>query len=308
MEKFQTHLDFTFSEKIFSVLLFDHTTEKNILWATDDYSPIQAESQIQIYQITGKNSERIKPRVQKQKEEQINRTRRKAEVFTPAWICNVQNNIIDDAWFGRKNVFNIQSGKNWKSTKEKIEFCGDKKNGRTWQDYVSLLRMEIACGEAPYLVSRYDSVSGKSITLPRRIGFLDRKMRVVCENVADEEEYFLWTKIAFESCYGFEFQGDNLILARMNFFLSFIEYTNYFLKRNPTEEEQNEIAEIISWNLWQMDGLTFQTPFSSSNDNGQDFLFEEMNSKKSYPCKIMDWKKKKVALYKSLFMGEVQHE
>lgn len=165
--------------------------------------------------------------------------------------------------------------------------------------------MEIACGEAPYLVSRYDSVSGKSISLPRRIGFLDRKMRVVCENVENEEEYFLWTKIAFESCYGFEFQGDNLLLARMNFLLSFIEYTFFFLKRNPTEKEQKEIAEIISWNLWQMDGLTFQTPFSSSNDDGQDFLFEEMNSKKSSPCKIMDWKKKKIVLYKSLFMREV---
>lgn len=308
MDKLQTHLDFTFSEKILSVLLFDHTTEKNIIWATDDYSPIQAESQIKIYQITGENSERIRPRVQKQKEEQINRTRKKAEVFTPAWICNVQNNLIDDAWFGRKNVFNIQSGKNWKSTKEKVEFCIDKKNGRTWKDYVNLLRMEIACGEAPYLVSRYDSVSGKSISLPRRIGFLDRKMRVVCENVENEEEYFLWTKIAFESCYGFEFQGDNLLLARMNFLLSFIEYTFFFLKRNPTEKEQKEIAEIISWNLWQMDGLTFQTPFSSSNDDGQDFLFEEMNSKKSSPCKIMDWKKKKIVLYKSLFMREVHHE
>ena len=27
-------------------------------------------------------------------------------MFTPSWVCNAQNNLIDDAWFGRKGVFN----------------------------------------------------------------------------------------------------------------------------------------------------------------------------------------------------------
>ncbi len=301
VNKTQTHLDFTFSEEILSVLLLDHTTGKNILWATGDYEGISAESQINIEQITGKNSRRIKPRVEKQNDEQKKRTRIRAEVFTPSWICNAQNNLVDEAWFGKKNVFNIQSGKNWKSIKEKIEFSSDIKSGRTWQDYVNLSRLEITCGEAPYLVSRYDSVSGKKIALMRRIGLLDRKMRVVGEYVASEEEYFFWTKNAFESCYGFEFQGDSLLLARANLLISFDEYTEHFLRRNPTEKEKTEIAEIISWNLWQMDGLTFSTPFSSANDSGQNFLFEEMNETKSFPCKIMDWKENKVILYKSLF-------
>ncbi len=125
-------------------------------------------------------------------------------------------------------------------------------------------------------------------------------MRVVCENAENEADYLLWARIAFENCYGFELQGDNLLLARANLLLSFDEYTKYFLKRNPTEEEQTKIAEIISWNLWQMDGLTFSTPFSSADDNGQNFLFEEMNETKNFPCKIMDWKENKVILYKSL--------
>lgn len=64
---------FPFSEKILSVLLLDRTIGKNILWATDDYAPINAKSQIQLFQITGTNSERIKPRIQKQKKEQQNR-------------------------------------------------------------------------------------------------------------------------------------------------------------------------------------------------------------------------------------------
>ena len=297
---------FPFSEEILSILLLDRTTDKNILWATDDYPPISSKSQIQISQITGLHSERIKPRIQKQKEEQQNRTRNKAEVFTPSWICNAQNNLIDEAWFGRKDVFNsaeIVEGrvneKKWKSRKTKIKFSTDIESHKTWQDYVKLTRLEITCGEAPYLASRYDTVSGKAIKLKDRIGLLDRKMRIVCENAANEAEYFLWASVAFQNTYGFELQGDNLLLARANLLLSFNEYTKHFLKRLPTEEEQMKIAEIISWNLWQMDGLTFSTPFSSPEDEHPS-LFEEFNRQENFPCKIMDWKENKIILYKSL--------
>lgn len=297
---------FPFSEEILSILLLDRTTDKNILWATDDYPPISSKSQIQISQITGLHSERIKPRIQKQKEEQQNRTRNKAEVFTPSWICNAQNNLIDEAWFGQKDVFNsaeIVEGrvneKKWKSRKTKIKFSTDIESHKTWQDYIKLTRLEITCGEAPYLASRYDTVSGKAIKLKDRIGLLDRKMRIVCENAANEAEYFLWASVAFQNTYGFELQGDNLLLARANLLLSFNEYTKHFLKRLPTEEEQMKIAEIISWNLWQMDGLTFSTPFSSPEDEHPS-LFEEFNRQENFPCKIMDWKENKIILYKSL--------
>lgn len=303
--KTSSKITFPFSDKILSILLLNRTTGKNILWATEDYSGINAKSQIRLEQITGKNANRIKPRVQKEKGEQAKRTRNKAEVFTPSWICNAQNNQIDEAWFDEKNVFNTPSGKTWKSSKEKIEFSTDIESGKTWQDYVKLTRLEITCGEAPYLVSRYDTVSGKRISLMNRIGLLDRKMRVVCENAANEEEYFLWAKTAFENCYGFELQGDNLILARANLLLSFDEYTKHFLNRNPTEVEQEQIAEIISWNLWQMDGLTFSTPFSSADDSEQGFLFEEMNVVENHPCKIKDWKENKVVLYKSLLKNRL---
>ncbi|MDY6396258.1 MAG: restriction endonuclease subunit M [Treponema sp.] len=307
-DKIQLHENqtFPFSEDILSIILLDRTTGKNILWATDDYTPISSKSQIQLSQITGSHSNRIKPRIQKQKEEQQSRTRNKAEVFTPSWICNAQNNLIDEAWFGRKDVFNsaeIVEGrvneKKWKSRKTKIKFSTDIESHKTWQDYVKLTRLEITCGEAPYLASRYDTVSGKAIKLKDRIGLLDRKMRVICENAANEAEYFLWASVAFQNTYGFELQGDNLLLARANLLLSFNEYTKHFLKRLPTEEEQMKIAEIISWNLWQMDGLTFSTPFSSPEDEHPS-LFEEFNRQENFPCKIMDWKENKIILYKSL--------
>ena len=224
-------MDSRFSPQILSILLIDRTTQKNILWATDDYSPISAKSEIKIEQIMGNNENRIKPRMQKQKSEQTNRTRNKAEVFTPSWVCNEQNNLIDEAWFSRKNVFNVSDKKNpqeWISTK-KIIFNENVENKRTWRDYVNATRLEITCGEAPYLTSRYDTVTGQEIKIADRIGLLDRKLRVVRENVQNEDEYFLWTKIAYQNCYGFELQGDNLFLARVNVLLTFIENTEFFL-------------------------------------------------------------------------------
>lgn len=294
---------FPFPDEILSILLLDHTTNKNILWATDDYEGIKPESQILITQITGNNSDRIKPRTQKVKTDQSKRTRGKAEVFTPSWICNEQNNLIDEQWFNRTDVFNITTLQKWDTTEEKVHFSTDIQSGRTWQDYIKLNRLEITCGEAPYLVSRYDAVSGKRIKITDRIGILDRKLRVVCENACNEADYMLWTIIAFQSCYGFELQGDSLFLARVNLLNTFTDYTKHFLKRNPTTEEQKSIAQIISWNLWQMDGLTFCTPFSASDDNGQDFLFSEMNTLQSFPCTIKDWKQNKVLKYKSLVKG-----
>ena len=74
------------------VLLQDHTTNKNIIWGTDNYSErgngYQFDDQITIESITGHNGNIIKPRVKKSKREQEKRIREKAEVFTPSWVCN----------------------------------------------------------------------------------------------------------------------------------------------------------------------------------------------------------------------------
>ena len=137
-------------------LLKDRTTRKNIIWATNDYLSLgysyDAKYCITIEQITGSYSNVIQPRVAKAREHQTNRTRDKAEVFTPSWICNEQNNLIDEQWFGRKNVFNLTENKSWISTTDKIHF--DENSKKTWKTYVDANRLEISCGEAPYLVSR----------------------------------------------------------------------------------------------------------------------------------------------------------
>ena len=91
---------------LLEILLKDKTTGKNIIWATDNYSKYgelyNSEKEIKIELITSRHGGIIKPRIEKSKTEQQQRVRQKAEVFTPSWICNMQNNKVDEEWFGRK--------------------------------------------------------------------------------------------------------------------------------------------------------------------------------------------------------------
>ena len=180
------------SEKVFNTLLMDRSTKKNICWATDLYMSFghayYPQEPITKELITGDNTQIISPRIAKPLEVQTKRTKDKAEVFTPSWICNVQNNMVDEEWFGVEEVFNKVVGTSWITKRDKITFS-EKKN---WKRYVDSKRLEISCGEAPYLVSRYDTVTGDEIPIDERIGLLDRKLRVVNENTTTEDEWFEW--------------------------------------------------------------------------------------------------------------------
>ena len=111
---------------LLKILLKDRTTNKNIIWATDDYIELGngflSSEQITIEEITGIYGTVIQPRITKEKNEQNLRTKNRAEVFTPSWICNEQNNLIDEQWFGRKNVFNISQKNNWITNDKKFYF------------------------------------------------------------------------------------------------------------------------------------------------------------------------------------------
>ena len=110
-------------------------------------------------------------------------------------------------------------------------------------------RFHRACGEAPYLVNRYDVSTGESILLENREGILDRKLQVVNENVYDEAEWLKWVIRAFQSTYGYEFQGDNVLIARVNLLMTFEEYLYARWKRKPSIAEYREIVKIIVWNI-----------------------------------------------------------
>lgn len=253
---------------VIDLLLIDRTTGANITWAVDAYKKSHGagfgfSDEMKLEQVTGENADMVKPRIAKSAAARAGRTKDKAEVFTPSWVCNLQNSIIDESWFGRPSVFNAMSEDNteWEPTTEAIDFS-TVPGGKTWEDYLDSNRMEITCGEAPYLVSRYDTVTGIDIPIESRIGLLDRKLRVVGEHcdAQDEEKLYSLIKRAYKSIYGFEWQGDNLLLARKNLFATFLDYWDMWTGHEPTVEQKREIAEIISWNIFQMDGIEMTRP------------------------------------------------
>lgn len=301
-------------DKQLKMLLKDKTTGKNIIFATSVYSrngiSIKETDEITVEALRQGISYQIQPRVLKKREQQQERTRAKAEVFTPSWICNKMNNYCDEEWFGRKNVFNTEQGQKWQVNAEKIEF--DTKDG--WKKYVDSKRLEITCGEAPYIVSRYDAATGEMIELKRRIGILDRKLRVVNENTNDETEWFKWVLRAYQSVYGYEFQGDNLLIARINLLITFVDYMQDRWERIATDVELKKIANIIAWNFWQMDGITDAIPFCGEIEKYHQFsLFDfvtddksekqrDEEARKAY-CRIYDWRSGRSLTYKSMKEG-----
>lgn len=295
-------------------LLKDKTTKKNIIFATSVYSskgtPIKETEQITEEILKGFTQYEIQPRVLKNKEQQQERTRAKAEVFTPSWICNKMNNHCDEEWFGRKNVFNTEQEQGWLVNTEKVKF--DTEGG--WKKYVDSKRLEITCGEAPYIVSRYDAATGELLEIRQRIGILDRKLRVVNENTYSETEWFRWVLRAYQSVYGYEFQGDSLLIARINLLITFVDYMQDRWGRVPTEVELRKIVNVIVWNLWQMDGISGTIPFGKPKEEYHQFsLFDfvvadesrkqDIEEPEEVYCRIYDWRSEKSLTYKSMKEG-----
>lgn len=288
-------------------LLLDLTTGRNIIWVTNHYEHLgdaySPKREITVESIMGEYRLLIQPRVEKSKAQRWERTKGRAEVFTPSWLCNEQNNQIDEAWFGRSNVFNTPIGQSWIPRLGPISF--DVRGRRTWRAYVDDRRLEAACGEGPYLVSRYDAVTGEPIGLDRRIGLLDRKLRIVTENTQDADEWRKWARRAVESVYGFEFHGDSLLLARENILATYEDYAVSALGVEPTAAELTSIATVISWNIWQMDLLTGRPPLQNDvSDENQFDLFVDPGDDVARSCRVRDWRAKRTHYYVQLTSAE----
>lgn len=296
---------------ILDILLLDRTRftatrTHNIIWATDSYEKklkkdYGVKKQIKREQITGINGKLIQPRATKSIEEQKYRTKDKAEVFTSLKIVKEMNMAID--W----------ASKNWPVGQD------------NWVDYVSERRLEITCGEAPFIAGRYNTTSHTGIVIKpsNRVGFLDRKLQYVSKYAKGKKDWLQYAEIALKATYGYEWQGDNLLIARENILLTLDDFYNDFCsnklnlksKHNLTDGQLEHFAEIISWNIFQMDGLTYTIPMSCHEESkiifGENTFFngaeedkiqkdECMGCTTNNPFKhngiyvyIMDWQKNK---------------
>lgn len=272
------------SKSLLQILLKDRTTKRNIVWASPSYKHLGkyfAENQsIQLKSIIGRYGSMIQPRVEKKKYDQVLRTRRRAEVFTPSWLVDKQVQIVES------ELGNL-------SLEEYIRTC--------W--------MELACGEAPYIVTRYDSITGKVIPLDQRVGFLDRKVQRISQEVDTEEEFIQWSKLAYQAAYGYELQGDSLLLARENLLFTFYEYYENKFGHEPDIKTGRQIADIISYNIVQMNGLTKRTPYSADSDAAQLDLFDTVNDETDHGDKftlIKNWLTKEYVIINEISKGETE--
>ena len=287
-------------------LLRDRSTGRNIIWATDPPEEIDATDRHEMTrrQLESADYRAVLPRKMKQTDQQQERTKKKGEVFTPAWICCKMNGFLDEQWFNRaKNLFAEVSENRWTVNPDPIAFP----KRLRWQNYVDSRRLEVCCGEAPFLASRYDSSTGEIIPVNERIGLLDRKLRIVNEQTNNESTWLQWTLRAFQSIYGYEYQGDNLLIARVNLLLTFVEYCQAKWNHEPSNESILQIANVISWNLWQMDGLKNVIPFGKAIPETEqitmDDLFGTNPEPPATPCRIQDWRGNRKHIFSEIRKG-----
>ena len=284
-------------------LLADKVTRGNILWATDAYAQLgewySPGNEIRPLRITGDNSDLIKTRARRAMEQRTERTRQHAEVFTPLWVVKKMNDFADEQWFGRKDGI-------YKYTDDGKIFFSTKKH---WKLYVDARRLEITCGEAPFLATRYDVETGEAIPVEERIGLLDRKLRAVSDNAQDAEEWKRWALRAVQAIYGYELQGDNLLIARVNILCTVEEHLFHRWRQKADRAWLEKLCNVIAWNLWQMDGIHGCVPVPPTPTEEQLSLFpplqEQTNlfgeiEKHDIPCRLFDWRGDRSISYTTL--------
>lgn len=191
------------------------------------------------------NPDEVKPRYMKAAEEQKSRTKNGAEVFTPYNIIKKMNDQVQRDF------------------------------GGSIGEFIKRTVLEVTCGEAPFLTTRYDAATGKEIPIKKRVGLLDRKLKCI-PDVIGKDGYVECANEALKAVYGYEEQPDSLFLARRNLLLTTIEHYENVWKIEPSYETVVNWATIISYNLIQMDGLSMCVP------------------KTNVPAVTMNWKTGKV--------------
>ncbi|MDO5309829.1 MAG: Eco57I restriction-modification methylase domain-containing protein [Planctomycetia bacterium] len=293
---------------------------EQIVWGTDSSSVgvtrFRADAPITLEKLK-ELGDGFCPRACKAKDERVRRVRQKAEVFTPAWVCASMTEYLDEEWFGRKEIFIRRTDKGYEALNGDVDFGS---NAKQWQRYVKSPRLEITCGEAPFIAMRYDAVTGAPIAIKDRVGILDRKLKVVTQFVQDPQEWLHWALKAVRSVYGYEWQGDSLFLARLNIVATFVEYfrdrfedcVSYDAK--AFNDTLKEVAQAVVLNFWQMNGVTGLFPYAKTHDVQGDLFSTDWNVKSAKsksqqddrgfdsPIYVCTWNSPKYVLYKDIRM------
>lgn len=229
--------------ELLKILLSDRSRKRNIIWATDAYEGRDWSSPICQNAVSA-----IRPRAFKEDTEKQARVKTHAEVFTPFEIVSRMTKVLWEDSEGHDKTY-----------------------------------LEISCGEAPFITSRYDAATGIPVPLQDRVGILDRKLQEGSKTAEDDEDWMEKTEAALKSVYGYEFQGDSLFIARTNVLDAFLENFEMRFHRACDRDLLLKEANIVSWNFWQMDGRT-QSPPAKGKARAANDLFND-----NPPCRIRFW-------------------
>lgn len=244
--------------ELLKILLFDRSRKRNIIWATDAYKGRDWESPVCQSSVSA-----IRPRAFKEDAEKQSRVKTHAEVFTPFEVVSQMTETLWEEPEGRDKTY-----------------------------------LEIACGEAPFITSRYDTATGNPIPLEKRVGILDRKLQQTEKAAEGDEDWIEKAEAALKSVYGYEFQGDSLFIARVNVLDAFLENFEVRFHRLCDRDLLLKEANIVSWNFWQMDGRTQSSPVKGKGSVTND-LFNDNPT-----CRIRFWDQPKSTLFSHIRLEE----
>ena len=244
--------------ELLKILLLDRSRKRNIIWATDAYKGRDWESPVCQSSVSA-----IRPRAFKEDAEKQSRVKTHAEVFTPFEVVSQMTETLWEEPEGRDKTY-----------------------------------LEIACGEATFITSRYDTATGNPIPLEKRVGILDRKLQQTEKAAEGDEDWIEKAEAALKSVYGYEFQGDSLFIARVNVLDAFLENFVARFHRLCDRDLLLKEANIVSWNFWQMDGRTQSSPVKGKGSVTND-LFNDNPT-----CRIRFWDQPKSTLFSHIRLEE----
>ena len=259
------------NSSILNILLKDKTTNKNIL-NTNNNSFIPYSSIPELV-----------PRSLRDKKVNKDRSKSKEEIFTPIKIMSQMNTMVLKDWF------------------ESTSKNKDNNSTNIFEEYIDSTQMEITCGEGVFLCTRYNSETGEIIKLKNRVGLLDHKLHKLVDSFFNRNTDKIKSKDLFysyliriaKSMYGYEYQGDSLMMARINNLMSYIEHYYCVFEEEMDGGIVEELTDIISWNIFQMDGLTQCIPQKEVIKNKQ----KDYVAVNGIGVKIMNWKENKIELF-----------
>ena len=232
-----TELKEAFPE-LLRLLLKDKTTGENLKWGTSSLvsgegNLFQPSAPMRPGMFTEAFEGIIQPRALKKQADQQFRTRQHGEVFTPAWVVDrqVQAALADFKAY-------------------------------PLDDFLQTIWLELTCGEGPYLTTRYDMATGDLLPLGERVGFVDRKFQRLNQENFGKNQWLKRARWILESAYGYEYQGDSLLLARENVLLTYNDFYQAYFDEVPTLSNLTRMADLIASRLIQMDGLTYTVPYA----------------------------------------------